>query len=110
MVAPAGAAEPRIGVYELHGIPPHSVAADRIDRSFDDPWVAAALTTRSGQAYIWWARVPVAEVERSGGHVTVTLRDLRFSPANFAASETWTPFAIRFRFEERSGTLLEVEW
>jgi hypothetical protein len=97
-------------VYEVRGIPPGAVSAGRIDRAFDDPWVAAALATRAGQAYVWWARVPVAEVERTGGEVTVTFRDLRFSRAILAASETWTPFAIRFRFEERSGTLIDVEW
>jgi inner membrane protein len=110
VVAPVGVAEPRIGVYRIDGIPPEPVTAGRIDRAFDDPWVAAALVTRAGQAYVWWARVPVAEVERTGGQVIVTLRDLRFSRPILAASETWTPFAIRFRFDERSGTLIDVEW
>ncbi len=84
--------------------------AERFARGFDDPWVARALATPEGQAYLWWARVPVAEVERKGGAAVVTLRDLRFESPILIAAESRTPFAIRFRFDERTGRLIEVLW
>jgi inner membrane protein len=109
-VAPPEEPDPRIAVYRVQGLPPRAALVDRIPRGFDDPWVARAFATREGQAYLWWARVPVADVERSGGVAAVTLRDLRFSRAVVPAAENWTPFAIRFRFEERSGRLIDVSW
>jgi inner membrane protein len=109
-VAPLEEPEPRIAVYRVRRIPPEAAPMDRIDRRFDDPWVARALATREGQAYLWWARVPVADVERADGVAVVTLRDLRFGPAVIPAAESWTPFAIRLRFEERSGRLIDVSW
>jgi hypothetical protein len=109
-IAPLEEPEPRITVYRLRGIPPGAALTDRIDRRFDDPWVARALATREGQAYLWWARVPVAAVDREDGVAVVTLRDLRFGRAFVPAAESWTPFAIRFRFEEHSGRLIDVSW
>jgi hypothetical protein len=109
-IAPLDEPEPRIAVYRVRGIPPAAALTDRIDRRFDDPWVARALATREGQAYLWWARVPVAAVERADGVANVTLRDLRFGRAYVPAAESWTPFAIRFRFEERSRRLIDVSW
>ena len=102
--------EPRIAVYRAHGIPPRAALTERVARRFDDPWVARALATREGQAYLWWARVPVADFERSGGVAVVTLRDLRFGRAVVPTAESGTRFAIRFRFEERSGRLIDVSW
>lgn len=110
VVAPAGAAEPGIGVYQLRGIPPEPVLAGRVDRNFDDPWVAAALASRAGQAYLWWARVPVASVARGEDDVTVTLHDLRYSRTLVPTAESWAPFDIRFRFDARMRTLIEVRW
>ena len=75
-----------------------------------DPWVARALATREGQAYLWWARIPVSGVERADGVVVVTLRDLRFGRTFAPAAESWMPFTIVFRFEESSGRLLDVSW
>ena len=109
-IAPLEEPEPRITLYRLRGIPPGAALTDRIDRRFDDPWVARALATREGQAYLWWARVPVASVDRGDGVAVVTLRDLRFGRAFVPAAESWTPFAIRFRFEELSGRLIDVSW
>jgi hypothetical protein len=110
VVAPAGADEPRIGIYQVRGIPPEPVLAGRVDRAFDDPWVAAALASLAGQAYLWWARVPVAHVAREGDDVTVTLHDLRYSRALVPTAESWAPFDIRFRFDARTRTLIEVRW
>ncbi len=42
--------------------------------------------------------------------VVVTLRDLRFGRALVPAAEGWAPFAIRLRFEQRSGRLIDVSW
>lgn len=109
-VSPLEEPEPRIAVYRVHGVPPRAALAYRVARGFDDPWVAKALATREGMAYLWWARVPVAGVERSSGVVVVTLRDLRFGRAVVPAAESWTPFALRFRFEERSSRLIDVSW
>ncbi|HET6360652.1 MAG TPA: metal-dependent hydrolase [Gemmatimonadota bacterium] len=109
-VGPLEAPEPRIAVHRMRGIPPRATRTERIDRRFDDPWVARALATREGQAYLWWARVPVADVARTNGLAVVTLRDLRFARAVVPAAESWTPFAIRFRFDERSGRLIDVTW
>lgn len=109
-VAPLDAPEPRIAVYRLSGVPPASEFQGRIARGFADPWVAAALATRAGQAYLWWARVPVATVAREGGEVVVTLRDLRYSRTLVPTVETWTPFDIRFRFDAQAGRLNEVTW
>jgi inner membrane protein len=110
VVAPPGTAEPRIRTYEVRGIPPVPALAGRIDRSFDDPWVAAALASRSGQAYLWWARVPVAIAAREGDEVTVTLRDLRYSRTLVPTAESRAPFDLRFRFDARTRTLIEVRW
>lgn len=109
-VSPAVVDEPGIRLYEVRGIPPESVFAGRVDRTFDDPWVAAALASRAGQAYLWWARVPVASVAREGTDVTVTLRDLRYSRTLVPTAESWTPFDIRFRFDARTRKLIEVRW
>jgi len=109
-VAPIETDEPRVSLYRVRGIPPAATAAGRIARGFDDPWVAEALAARAGQAYLWWARVPVATTEHAGGEVTVTLRDLRYSRTLLPTAETWTPFAIRFRFDARTGRLVEVRW
>ena len=109
-VAHAGAPEPRIAEYRVRGIPPRAVPAGDVDRGFDDPWVRRSLATQEGQAYLWWARLPVADVERADGMAVVTLRDLRFGGAVVPAAESWTPFAIRFRFEERTGRLIDVSW
>lgn len=110
VVAPPGAEEPGIGIYQVRGLPPEPVLAGRVDRAFDDPWVAAALASRGGQAYLWWARVPVASVARGEDDVTVTLRDLRYSRALVPTAESWAPFDIRFRFDARTRTLIEVRW
>ena len=110
VVAPAGADAPGIWIYQVRGIPPEPVLAGRVDRTFDDPWVAAALASRAGQAYLWWARVPVASVAREGDDVTVTLRDLRYSRTLVPTAESWAPFDIRFRFDARTRTLIEVRW
>jgi len=104
------ATDPRIAMYKVRGLPPEAGLTGRIDRSFDDPWVRAALATRSGQAYLWWARVPVAAVVRAESEVTVTLNDLRYTRTILPAAETSTPFAIRFRFDERTGRLIDVSW
>ncbi len=109
-VAHEDSPEPRIAEYRVRGVPPQVVPAGRVDRGFDDPWVARALATKEGQAYLWWARLPVADVERADGMAVVTLRDLRFGRALVPAAESWAPFAIRFRFEERSGRLIDVSW
>jgi inner membrane protein len=109
-VAAPDSLEPRISLYRVGGLPPEVTLVDRIDRGFDDPWVARALATREGQAYLWWARIPVSAVERADGVVVVALRDLRFGRAFAPAAESWTPFAIAFRFEERSGRLIGVAW
>jgi inner membrane protein len=109
-VAPEGTPEPRIATYRVRGLPPKTTPAGRVDRGFDDPWVARALATREGQAYLWWARVPVADVEHADGKAIVTLRDLRFGRGVVPAAESWTPFEIRLRFEERSGRLIDVSW
>jgi len=109
-VAPSHEAEPRIAMYRVRGLPPRVTLTGRVDRSFNDPWVSAALATRSGQAYLWWARVPVATVGRADGEVTVTLNDLRYTRTILPTAETWTPFAIRFRFDERTGRLIDVAW
>jgi len=108
--APIDAPEPRISVYRLSGVPPASEPGGRVPRGFDDPWVAAALATRAGQAYLWWARVPVATVAREGDEVTVTFRDLRYSRTLVPTVETWTPFDIRFRFDASTRRLSEVIW
>lgn len=110
VVAPAGAEEPGIGSYHLRGIPPEPVLAGRVDRAFGDPWVAAALASRAGQAYLWWARVPVASVAREGKDVTVTLRDLRYSRTLVPTAESWAPFDIQFLFDARTRRLIEVRW
>lgn len=107
-VASGGAPEPRIAVYRARGIPSKARLVDRVDRGFDDPWAARALATPEGQAYLWWARVPVADVERRDGIAVVTLRDLRFFRAIVPTAESL--FAIRFRFDEREGRLLDVTW
>jgi inner membrane protein len=109
-VAPRFATGPRIAVYLLHGLPPEATLIRRVDRSFDDPWVSAAWSTRAGQAYLWWARIPVATVARSEGAVTVTMNDLLYTRTLVPTAETWTPFAIRFRFDERTGRLIDVTW
>lgn len=109
-VAPLDAAEPRVSIYRVRGVPPRASPAGRIDRGFGDPWVAAALATHSGQAYLWWTRVPVASIGRADREVTVTIRDLRYNRTILPAVETWTPFAIRFRFDERTGRLIDVAW
>ncbi|HET9333580.1 MAG TPA: metal-dependent hydrolase [Gemmatimonadota bacterium] len=108
--APRSTPEPRVSVYRISGIPPAVAPVGRIERGFDDPWVAAAFATRSGQAYLWWSRAPVAVTERESGEAIVTLRDLRYSRTLVPTAETWTPFTIRFRFAERTGDLLAVEW
>jgi inner membrane protein len=109
-VAPSFATGPGIAVYRLRGLPPQATLIRRVDRSFDDRWVSAALSTRAGQAYLWWARVPVAAVARSEGAVTVTMNDLLYTRTLVPTAETWTPFAIRFRFDERTGRLIDVTW
>ena len=109
-VGPPGTFEPRIAVYRVRGVPPRAALSERIDRGFDDPWVERALATREGQAYLWWARVPVVDVEHAEGRVDVTIRDLRFGRGIAPAAERWSPFAIEFRFEERSGRLIGVSW
>jgi inner membrane protein len=108
--APRSTPEPRVSVYRVSGIPPDARPVGRIARGFDDPWVAAALSTRPGQAYLWWSRAPVAVTERRGGEAIVTLRDLRYSRTLVPTTETWTPFTIRFRYREATGDLVEVEW
>lgn len=110
VVAPGDAPGSRIAEYRVRGVPPRVVRTGLVDRGFDDPWVGRALTTREGQAYLWWARLPVADVARADGTAVVTLRDLRFSRAFVPSAESWSPFAIRFRFEERTGRLLDVSW
>jgi hypothetical protein len=107
--APRPTPEPRVSVYRISGIPPETKPMGRIERGFDDPWVAAALATRPGQAYLWWSRAPVAVTERRGGEAIVTLRDLRYSRTLVPTTETWTPFTIRFRYREATGDLVEVE-
>ena len=110
VVATPGTGEPRIATYEVRGIPPAPALAGRLPRSFDDPWVAAALASRAGQAYLWWARVPVATAAREGDEVVVTVRDLRYSRTLVPTAESWTPFDIRFRFDTRTRRLIEVRW
>ena len=109
-VAPAEAPEPRIALYRIQGIAREPTPAGRVPRGFGDPWVAAALATRDGQEYLWWARVPVAATSRNGREVTVTLRDLRFSRTLIPTTESWSPFAIRFRYDEPTGRLIDVAW
>jgi inner membrane protein len=109
-IAPPTAPEPRVSVYRLRGVPARTAALGRLPRGFDDPWVTAAIATRTGQAYVWWARVPVASTERRGDEVTVTLRDLRFGRTRIPTAETWSPFALRFRFEARTGKLIDATW
>jgi hypothetical protein len=109
-IAPPPAPEPRVSMYRLHGVTGGATPTARLPRGFDDPWVAAALATRDGQAYVWWARVPVASTAREGGEVTVTLRDLRFGRTRIPTSETWAPFALRFHFDARTGRLVDASW
>ena len=98
------------GEVSWQGVPTRAALETRIERGFDDPWVAAALASRPGQAYLWWARVPVAQRRHVGRNVEVTLRDLRYSRTLLPTAETWTPFSIRFRFDPATGELLDVHW
>jgi inner membrane protein len=109
-ISPSTVAEPRIAMYRVRGLPPRATLTGHVARAFDDPWVMAALATRPGQAYLWWARVPVAAVGREDDEVAVTLTDLRYTRTILPTAETWTPFAIRFRFDERTGRLIDVTW
>ncbi|HUP00869.1 MAG TPA: metal-dependent hydrolase [Gemmatimonadota bacterium] len=118
-IAPPRAPEPRIARYSLSGIPPATHFTDRFDRGFDDPWVRRALVTPAGQGYLWWARVPFATtVAAPAGTaagsgdtvVTVALQDLRFTRTLVPTMETWTPYAVRFRFDPATGELLEIGW
>lgn len=108
--APAAAPEPRIAWYEILGRPGSPEPVGRVERGFDGPWVVRALATPDGQAYLWWARVPVARTRVVGDTVEVALTDLRYRPTLVPAVETWAPFSIRFRFDPRTGSLLDVRW
>ena len=109
-VSPADAPEPRIAGYEVAGLPPSARLAARFHRGFDDPWVARALATRDGQAYLWWARVPMATTRVEPARVTVLLRDLRYSRTIVPAAETRAPFALAFEFDPSTGELLDTRW
>lgn len=109
-VAPRSRPEPRLVRYAVVGMPPTARLIERLELGFDDPWVRRAVATPAGQEYLWWARVPVARVERGPDRVTVVLRDLRFQRTILPAAETWVPFSIRFEFDPTTGRLLEVEW
>ncbi|HUP19184.1 MAG TPA: hypothetical protein VM778_04430, partial [Gemmatimonadota bacterium] len=106
----AEAAEPRIAGYEVAGIPPEARLAARFERGLDDPWVARALATRDGQAYLWWARVPAATTRVEPHAVTVRIRDLRYTRTIVPTVETWAPFELRFRFDPATGALLDTRW
>lgn len=107
-VAPAGSPEPRIAWYEILGCRTRPIG--RLERGFDGPWVERALATEDGQAYLWWAKLPVARTRIEDGAVVVGLSDLRYRPTIAPALETWAPFSLRFRFDRRTGALLDVRW
>lgn len=109
-LAPPSTPEPRIARYAVSGVPPAPRLVDRVPRGFDDPWARRALATATGQAYLWWARVPVARVERGPGEVVVTLSDLRYRRTVAPAAEAWAPFSLRFVYDAASGALRDVEW
>jgi len=109
-VAPASAPEPRIARYRAAGVPPRLGTPERIERGFDDPWARRALATREGQAYLWWAVVPVARVEAGPDTARVTLSDLRFHRTIVPTAEGQGPFSLRFDFDPRAASLRDVEW
>jgi inner membrane protein len=109
-VAPLTVAAPWISRYGVTGLPPEGRLEDRIPRGFDDPWARRAFATADGQAYLWWARVPLARVVARDERVVVTLADLRFSRTIVPTTETWGPFSVRFTFDRASGTLREIQW
>lgn len=109
-----GPASGQITRYPVSGILPALGAPERIERGFDDPWVARALATPAGQAYLWWAEVPVASVDSTGdaarGEITVTLADLRYTRTLAPAAEVWTPLALRITFDPETGEVRDVRW
>jgi inner membrane protein len=109
-VAPQSAPEPRIARYRVSGIPPRPDPPERIERGFDNPWVRRSLATLPGQAYLWWAAVPVAHVESSADTVAVTLSDLRFHRTIVPTTESSAPFSLRFVFDPATGALRDVAW
>lgn len=109
-VASPPAPEPRIARYDVTLPPAAARARGRIERGFAGPWVRRALATRDGQAYLWWARVPVARTSIGDDAVEVALFDLRYLGPVAPALETWAPFSLRFRFDRGTGALLDVRW
>lgn len=107
-VAPADSPEPRIAWYGILGGDARLVG--RLERGFDGPWVERALATRDGQAYLWWARMPVARTRVEGDVVEVAFSDLRYRPTIVPTVEAWAPFSLRFRFDRRTGRLIDVRW
>lgn len=107
-IAPRGTPEPRIAAYELTLDRVRLVG--RLDRGFEGRWVRRALANPDGQAYLWWARVPMARTRVSDDEVEVALMDLRYRPTIVPTVETWAPFSLRFRFDPRTGELLDVRW
>jgi inner membrane protein len=96
--------------YAVTGLPPGARLEARIPRGFDEPWAQRALATDDGQAYLWWARVPVARIIPKADHVEVTLADLRFTRRVVPSAATWGPFSVQFTFDRRTGILRDVEW
>ncbi len=120
-LAVAPSESPEIARYTVRGIPPSTGPPTYVARGFDDPWVARALETPDGQAYLWWAAVPLAVVDttRATGRntadatsdeVVVRLMDLRYSRTIAPAAEAWAPFSLRFTFDARTGDVREVAW
>jgi hypothetical protein len=109
-VAPASVPEPRVARYGTAGVPPRLGPPERIARGFDDPWARRALATREGQAYLWWAVVPVARVEAGPDTARVTLSDLRFRRTILPTAEGQGPFTLRFDFDPKAASLRDVEW
>jgi len=109
-VAPAESLE--VARYAVSGLPPAARDPAFVARGFGDPWVARALDTRAGQAYLWWAEVPVASVDSTGssGAVTVSLADLRYVRSVVPTAEMWSPFSLRITFDRATGELREVRW
>lgn len=103
-------AAPAIAWYEIVGGPRADEPVARLERGFEGPWVRRALATRDGQAYLWWARVPVARTRVEDEIVEVVLLDLRYRPTIVPTVETWAPFSLRFRFDRESRALLDVRW
>jgi membrane-bound metal-dependent hydrolase YbcI (DUF457 family) len=88
----------------LEGFPPRVTGSEAEPHGLGNPAVQAALMTRAGQAFLWWAEAPMCRVLRHEHDRTVVgLFDRRF------ATRLGDPFRMEIVVDGR-GDFVEATW